>query len=65
MISGNSPFPQRKPIIRVSVSAANADQKGFDLSFNSWGNTVVWGASATWFAFEKTFSTSNYHFSVN
>jgi len=40
-------------MIRVNISAMEVDKKGFTLKVATWGDTLVWSITATWFAYEK------------
>jgi hypothetical protein len=38
---------------RISVSAGNITQTGFDLNFTTWADSIVYGANATWMAYAE------------
>jgi hypothetical protein len=42
--------------LRLSVTTSNADQNGFSLNFNCWKDTAVWGACASWIAWDDNFA---------
>jgi hypothetical protein len=48
-IRGNNPSDSN----RLNLSLLNADSKGFNYSFTTWCSTVLYGASASWFAIAK------------
>lgn len=44
--------------IRIKAYADNVDARGFDIHIDTWGDTIMYSASADWIAYDPSASTT-------